>query len=289
MKEKERACYSLFLFIADGLIMFGSAIHDGLSLRDPALLGWVAALAVNYFALRSLLVAKGMFATKIKKSGTVGYDLVSYLVVSFCFTGYCAVVGTQMFFGAQGEALQKGGFYAPSDEVKYQLVVPMLAYQFANFLICAKLKEYRTASFIGHHLVTAALAYFATAPYLLYYGLFFFGVAEISSVPLNIVDLFKSFPELGEAHPSTNAFFRYVFVLSFFSIRVVAWPIVSYSFWMGSIELLRAGTSHSDFVVVFFLLANIFLTGLQFFWAYLISRQLYKMIFGKKQPKKKST
>ena len=53
-------------------------------------------------------------------------------------------------------------------------------------------------------------------------------------------------------------------------VRLIIWPWISYPFWQDSIALLRSGTAHSNFVVGFFLVANIFLTGLQFVWGWMI-------------------
>ena len=97
-------------------------------------------------------------------------------------------------------------------------------------------------------------------------------------MPLTLVDIFKYFPEMKEKFSWLNEVSRVVFALLFLSIRLVIWPYVSYYFWVGSWDLLKSGTAHSTFAVGYFLFANVFLTGLQFFWGH--------KIFGFLLPKK---
>ena len=150
-------------------------IHDNLAATDPTLLVWVLILGGAYMIFRTLLKVSGSFVSKLPKSGTVGHDLVAYLLVSAAFNCYVAIVGTRLFLSEVALNLQRDGLYGESEVVKEKIVIPMLAYQLANFGICAFLKEYRTGAFIGHHLVTAALSYFAIAPYVHYYGSLFPG------------------------------------------------------------------------------------------------------------------
>jgi TLC domain len=128
---------------------------------------------------------------------------------------------------------------------------------------------------IGHHGVTGTLAYFGLHPYLHFYGLFFFGIAELTNIPLTIMDVFKYFKDkpLGKAMQMLNAGSRNTFAVSFIILRLAIWPVYSLPFWKGSIALLRGEQDaqssermHSTYVVGFFLFANLFLTGLQFFW-----------------------
>lgn len=84
-----------------------------------------------------------------------------------------------------------------------------------------------------------------------------------------------------------NEISRVVFAVSFIIIRLIMWPYVSYDFWIGSFDLLKTGKAHSNFVVAFFLFANLFLTGLQFLWGSKIFGFLFKS--GKKKEDKKKS
>merc|ERR1712000_271943 len=126
---------------------------------------------------------------------------------------------------------------------------------------------------IGHGIVTALLSYFGLYPYAQYYALFFFGIAEVTSIPLNVIDVFKYLPHFSARYPGVYSVAKYLFVSGFFLIRIIVWPFFSYELWFGCQDLLLTNTAHSNFVVIFFLGANLFLTGLQFYWGYLIIRK----------------
>ena len=103
-------------------------------------------------------------------------------------------------------------------------------------------------------------------------------------IPLTLVDIFKYFPDLKEKMSWLNELSRYTFALSFLIIRLIIWPYISYDFIRGSVDLLQSGRAHSKFAVGFFLFANVFLTGLQFFWGTKIFGFLFKS--GKKKDNK---
>ena len=150
--------------------------------------------------------------------------------------------------------------------------------------ILIRFTYYFNSIVVGHHLVTGTLAYFGLNPYLQYYGLFYMGVAEFTNIPLTFVDVFKYLPEAAKKFSFLNEASRIIFALAFIALRLVYWPIMSYDFWTGSINLLQTGNAHSNFVVTFFLVANLFLTGLQFLWGSKIFGFLFKS--GKNKDKK---
>ena len=126
------------------------------------------------------------------------------------------------------------------------------------------------------------------------------------------MDLFKFYPAIKEAYPAANEAVRTSFAAIFIPIRIIYWPYVCSEFWAGAPRsALRApraarrapptaatdgrrpprradslgelGAEHSKQpvpVVATFLVANILLTGLQFFWGGLIAKGIYKMIKG---------
>ena len=103
-------------------------------------------------------------------------------------------------------------------------------------------------------------------PFLNYYGVFFFGVASVSSIPLCAAELAKC---LGSKQLLSA--FQATFALFFVGFRTFYWPYVSLHFWADSVAALRgeAGTSpavHSGAAFALFLVANVGLTGLQLLW-----------------------
>ena len=138
---------------------------------------------------------------------------------------------------------------------------------------------------IGHHFVTGSLAYFGLHPYLHYYGMFYFGIAELTNIPLTIMDVFKYFKHWADKYPTLNSIIRTTFGVSFILLRLIMWPILSAPFWEGSLTMLYNGTAHSPFVVAYFLAANLFLTGLQFLWGQKIVSSIIMKKPKKKDPK----
>lgn len=114
---------------------------------------------------------------------------------------------------------------------------------------------------------------FLTRQYNHGFGFFFFGLVEISNLPLNCVDFFNLFdvPEgkaFYERTATANFVFQLVFAACFVGIRLVWWPIISFGFWVGSFQLLSTGLAHSSAIVVMFVACNLFMTCLQFYWGY---------------------
>lgn len=96
------------------------------------------------------------------------------------------------------------------------------------------------------------------------------------------MDLFKFIEELKKKFPVANELSRNLFVAIFIPIRLMYWPYVCSQFWVDSIAELQAEQPRQPVpVVVTFLVFNILLTGLQFFWGTLIAKGIIKKIKGK--------
>jgi hypothetical protein len=148
-----------------------------------------------------------------------------------------------------------------------------------------------TTSMIVHHfavLVSTSMTGFLSIGFR-YYSPFFYGVFELSSVPLSLMNSFKNSPELQRKYPLVDAWSRNLFAVSFLLIRIVLcfsrWPvflrdnfIVLYTREMGFYKL---------YMVVQWSLAA-FLAILQPYWAILILKGIVKVLTvgdGKKKPK----
>jgi hypothetical protein len=233
---------------------------------------------------------KDFFCQFFEITSPAGSDIMAFEIVAGICVTYLGIVGTLGLFHLYSEfdmtELEANKFYGRAQFVEDHLIMPMISYQGWNVLLCFFNADLRDPAMIGHHLATFSLAYFGLNPYVHYYALFFFGFAEITNIPLTMVDIFKYFPDLKEKFPTLNELCRVSFALSFIVLRLIVWPYVSYTFWVGSINLLQSGEAHSSFVVFVFLAANIFLTGLQFFWGSKIFGFLFKS--NKKNPKESS-
>ena len=153
----------------------------------------------------------------------------------------------------------------------------MCGYQIWNLFACIVCAPFRNAAFLGHHTMTAVLSYLVCHPYGTYYVLFFLGVAELTNIPLGIVDIQRRFPSLVPiqvVRDLANA----VFVFGFFALRIFVWMYVSAAFWVDTVELISSGASHDTRVSIFFLAGNAFMCFLQLFWAKKIGKFAWKML-----------
>jgi hypothetical protein len=95
---------------------------------------------------------------------------------------------------------------------------------------------------VGHHVVSILLSYLCYYHQAFhFYSPGFMGVAEISSLPLAVVDFFKHFPALRTHFSTTNELTRQVFAVLFLALRGVYWPICSLGFWRATLATFDAG------------------------------------------------
>lgn len=169
----------------------------------------------------------------------------------------------------------------------YITVTIMVGFQLYELLCCylAPVLCGKGNQMLIHHVMALLLAVAARENgYLHYYGSFYMGVIESSSIALVFVDLFKQFPALRARYPAANEAARTVFAILFIAFRAVYWPFVSYYFWIDSLAELRRGDAGTapTWLVVMFLVFNALLTSLQFYWTHLIVQGAIKLARGEK-------
>ena len=149
-------------------------------------------------------------------------------------------------------------------------------------------EDYRTAQAFLHHIYTALLCLVGMHyGFIYHYAYYFIGVAELSTVPLTFVDLFRVLPNLAERMKTANLISRASFALTFLATRVVYWPIVSSTFQIDVYETWSDGiiaAKKAQVPAVVFLVGNVGLTGLQFWWGYKLLNQMKKLFFPKPKP-----
>ena len=140
---------------------------------------------------------------------------------------------------------------------------------------------------IGHHfsviLITSMTAIFTMG--FSWFQPFMFGILELSSVPLAVMNAFKDNPEYIKKYPKTYLAVRIIFSFTFLYIR---W----YMYFPLKFDFLRLFgmtviTHRSAFAIVYTGMAwlgSSFLCVLQTMWGFLIIKGIVKKIFGK--PKK---
>ncbi|KAL3786148.1 hypothetical protein HJC23_010722 [Cyclotella cryptica] len=150
------------------------------------------------------------------------------------------------------------------------------------------LKVGETPSMIVHHLAVmcvAGVSAFLSCGFR-YFTPFFYGVIEISSVPLSVMNAFKHNPRWIERYPSVYSNVRLLFGVTFLIVRVVLWTPFYWDFITLAMMLLRSSEAGSTKVILaLFNLSSIVLTMLQYFWA---SKIVSAMVKGgpKKNAKK---
>ena len=83
-----------------------------------------------------------------------------------------------------------------------------------------------------HNMASFLCALFSVYPFLQYYGLFFFGCPEITSVPLSFISMTRSFPFLKDNNPFLYEICKWSFGVLFLLVRLVMWTYVSFFFWI---------------------------------------------------------
>mmetsp|Transcript_23451 Transcript_23451/g.46221 ORF Transcript_23451/g.46221 Transcript_23451/m.46221 type:complete len:280 (-) Transcript_23451:114-953(-) len=202
---------------------------------------------------------------KPKGEGSKEADVMSYELVVLGLLCHFSYHGVHLWF-LHSEQLPTDSVHGRSDYIERHILVPMTIYQFWNFFICLFLKEFSDWESLIHHILTTAVSFFGMGPIFQYYGAFFCGCTELSTVPLTAVDIFKKFPRFRDQFATLNSVSRITFAASFLFLRVAYWPVIAVFFWKDAFALLQSGEQKSTFVVLLFLVSNMGLTLLQFMW-----------------------
>ncbi len=253
---------------------------------SPHFVAWFFIVPAVYLFLFGSFRALNLWPGKTR-FGSRGSDIMAYELTALMCVTYLTFWGSIAFFDLMPGKFDYNNvyndqFYAKSIFVEDYLLAPVLSYQGWLLLLSFIENDLRDVAMIGHHVATFAVGYFCLYPYCHGYSLFFVGIVEFTNVPLTFVDIFKYFPDLKEKFSAVNEVSRIIFAIAFIIIRLIMWPYIGITkFWVGSVDLVKTGNAHSNFVVIFVLAANLFLTGLQFLWGY--------KIFGFLLPKKASS
>jgi hypothetical protein len=266
---------------------------SGVDLSCPVLLFWSIFIPSLHLLILLFFRSYNSFPHFTRK-GSRSSDIIAIEITSTVCVTWFSIIGSigylNLFGFTDGNDLYEAGkFYGYSRFVHLQLITPMLVYQLWNLIACLVHNEYRDIPSLGHHIVTAGLAYCGFNPFAQYYALFYFGIAELTTIPLNFVNTFKNVPQLAQSYPAFYQHCRTVFAISFLLIRTIWWPIVSYGLFLACVDLISSETAHSVPVICYFLFSNLFLTSLQFYWGYLIIINALKGKEKKKKPVDKET
>jgi len=131
-----------------------------------------------------------------------------------------------------------------------------------------------------HHAAVVCVAQFGAFYHcgFRYFHPFFFGVVELSSVPLSIMNSFKNNDYLIGTYPLMYRAVRWVFGVTFLLVRVAFWtPLYWKFFTIGSMLLYESDLGFiGKMLFTGFFFAGIVLTVLQYYWAWKIIMGLAK-------------
>lgn len=144
-----------------------------------------------------------------------------------------------------------------------------------------------TAAMMGHHIATITVSLISglSTTGFRYHTVFFFGLIEISSVPLAVMNFCKNNKDLAQEYcPTVRDIIRPIFAAMFLTTRVLMWTPNMRDVLRSAMMLLWTSPSWFTSIVLFlFILSASFLTFLQFFWGY----KIVKGIADKLQSMKK--
>jgi len=157
-------------------------------------------------------------------------------------------------------------FHHYASTSKNYLIFPIsIGYFLWDFLIC--LYYQWPGGYTLHAFFCAMVYYFALFPFEQYILLFFL-VAFEQSTPWLHIRGFMQFTNTD--HGPIYWFVGFMFVATFYLFRPILGTIVSYYWWIGIWELYQSGRYHSQFIIVWYMVTDVVLMALMFFWSYVI-------------------
>ena len=263
---------------ADAAAITQGMLDAAAAQNAPTLVWIVVFLVLTALHAAGTALVKGGVCAPLAKDPVLAGHFLPQLIGFIVF----AVYGTRVWlFDAIpfDEGASVGVYFEPGETLAL-LMIGFQMYELAATVASERLRG-NAYEMVVHHGITlllASLGYCFRA--YLYFGAFFFGVSEVSSVPLAFVDLFKQFPALRKAYPAANEAARMTFGVAFLAIRGLYWPFVSFFFWKSSLAALAADAYEPRAVIYTFFAANVVLTLMQWYWASLIVAAMVKKAKG---------
>ena len=203
----------------------------------------------------------------------------------------CAYYGvTGWFFEVDDFATEEQRLYSVSPAA-VKVLQTNFAFQTWDFAVSFLHKELNAPEMLAHHSLAALLCYWGlTMPYMHYYAIYFMGVAEVSSVPLVLVDICKYYPEFAKRFPLVDLLSKLAFAAAFLAVRDVFWVYTAVTVWKDGVGILRKGNfpaKYPGYITASVLVANAFFTTLQIVWTGKLLQGAAELFGGKDGEKKK--
>jgi hypothetical protein len=217
---------------------------------------------------------------------------ISYQITNVAFNLCVGILGLYLEYWTlptlpcfQGTSLDRMSF---NHEELYLVSAMQLGYQFWAIPVGVLYVGENTQMLMHHFAVVISTSFsgFTTVGFR-YYTPFYYGIMELSSLPLSIMNSFKDNPEWIKKYPGAYEFVRVAFAVCFLFIRVYMcasrWPVFLRD---NFIFMYTADWGLWKLYLMLQWSLAAFLAYLQLFWAYLILKGFYKMIGGSKKEKK---
>jgi TLC domain len=227
---------------------------------------------------------------KESREGTVcaRADLFSFQVSSGMALTFCGVYGFYLWHVSKAvhtviPKTPAGRLFGHMPQAELLIAVNFM-FQSWDFVVSATIPEHATPIFLGHHVLASTVS-FCSLNYqvLQYYGVYFLGLTEVSSIALVFLDLGKFFPPAKDS--ALEMFILFVcgpaFVVSFIYYRVIRWWPVSYQLFTDIRFVLKSGQakqlrgSRATWVLLLFLACNLPLGLLQLYWTTIIADEVH--------------
>jgi len=206
--------------------------------------------------------------------------LLAFELTCFVPLAYCAIVGTSAWLHDVNVGYDTAfdRLYKPAPESARRMILVNLAFQLWDLLISYGRKELNSLEMLAHHALAATLCAIGLhVGFVQYYGIYFLGVTEVSSLPLVYVDSCKFYPAMQRARPGLDLVAKVLFGLSFVAVRDVYFIKYSKTLWEDSLKVLGDGSAKFPKLTVGFLCANVFFVILQLTWTKLLIDGLIDM------------
>ena len=237
----------------------------------------VTCLVVFYAVFRALVERNVSSSTPLLQRRRLAYQATNLVVNSFLGLAgiYCEV------FLKPNSQMQVTELITNFNHFQYfgsiQLGYQMWAIPVGVFLVS------ESTPMLVHHCATILVAtmssFFSNG--FRFYASFFYGLIEITSVPLSIMNTFKDHPKWIERHNLAYLVIRLVFAVSFLYVRL--WLFIPRMASFLRDLYLIAATSDNQYYQVYMALvwmSSFFLQLLQIWWGSLIIKGLVKVVLG---------